>query len=110
LFSIGVPVSAIVWYAGGLSTALRCLGNLDEALEFVDENLARGASQPIPLVGRAFICHAQGRDTEAQAAIEGLKRLAPNLRLSHVPRLLVVNDPVSTGKLVDALRELGLPD
>ncbi len=97
-------------YAGGLSTTLRCLERLDEALAFAEENLARPASLLQGNVTRAFVSHVQGQTEKAKASLAEIQRLAPDLRTGHLAGLVVVNDERSTDKLVSALRELGLPD
>jgi hypothetical protein len=50
------------------------------------------------------------QQTDAQAAVEEIKRIAPNLRIGHLANLFVINDPEAIGKIADNLRKAGISD
>ena len=67
----------------------------------------------IPADGEA---HPRLVETELQLVLNrfvgGRRRglIAPNLRLEHVPGMLMINDATAALRIVDGLREVGLPE
>ena len=51
-----------------------------------------------------------GRLDEAQRAIIEFSHHAPNFRLEHVARQLIIDDAAAIQKIVDGLREVGFPE
>ena len=99
-----------IWYCTGLSTSLRSLGQLDEALALADEVLHRQSGHLQSWITRAFVMQERGQQTDAQAAATEIKRIAPNLRTGHLANLFIINDPEAIGKIADNLRKAGLSD
>lgn len=99
-----------IWYCTGLSTSLRSLGELDEALALADEVLEREPGHLQSWITRAFVLQERDQQAEAQAAVKNIKRIAPNLRISHLANLFVINDPEAIEKFADNLRKAGISD
>ena len=51
-----------------------------------------------------------GKTWIAEEAIRELTQIAPNLRLKHVPGMLMINDATATQCIVDGLRKVGFPE
>jgi len=97
-------------YLGSLSRVLLCLGQFDEALALCDEVLKKEPTNLLGWVNRAAICGQSGRAAEAQESVREIRRLAPNLRVGHLPGILLVSDPEILQRYTDAVRDSGLPE
>ncbi|MFB3102118.1 MAG: adenylate/guanylate cyclase domain-containing protein [Alphaproteobacteria bacterium] len=98
------------WYRNGLARALVFLDELDEALVLCDEILGIEPDFLQAWLLRAYICGQTGREADSRNAIHEVRRLAPNLRIGHLPGLLLINDVPATQRFVDGIREAGLPE
>ncbi len=98
------------WYRNGLLSALTILDELDEGLALADEILGIEPGFFQAWLQRAYIYHLQGQSDEAAQAIAEVTRLAPDLRLKHIPGLYQINDKAATKRFVDGLRTAGLPE
>ncbi len=98
------------WYRNGLARALIFLHELDEALVLCDEILGIDPAFLQAWVLRAYICGQTGRKTDSHDAIHEIRRLAPSLRLGHLPGLLLIVDTPATQRFLDGIREAGLPE
>jgi hypothetical protein len=47
---------------------------------------------------------------DSRDAIHDVHRLAPNLRVDHLPGLLLINDDPAMQRFLDGIREAGLPE
>lgn len=98
------------WYRGSLARALLCLGEFDEALTRLDEILENEPGNLLAWVNRASVCGQSGRGAAAQQSVQEIRRLAPNLRISHMLGILLVNDEAALKRFSDAVRQAGLPE
>ncbi|MBT6138766.1 MAG: adenylate/guanylate cyclase domain-containing protein, partial [Rhodospirillaceae bacterium] len=98
------------WCRNGLARSLIALDKLDEALAISDEILSLEPSFVQAWVQKAYIFNRIGRSDDAGQAIKEVMRLAPNLRLEHIPGFFLLNDTVILNRLLDGLREAGLPE
>ncbi len=98
------------WYRNGLGRALMVLDEFDEALVLADETLRTEPANIISWIHKAYIFGQIGRSGDAEKAIRELTQIAPNLRLEHVPGMLMINDATAARRIVDGLREVGLPE
>jgi len=98
------------WYRNGLARALIFLHELDEALVLCDEILGIDRDFLQAWLLRAYICGQTGREADSHDAIHEIRRLAPSLRLGHLPGLLLINDAPSTQRFLNGIREAGLPE
>ncbi|NKB48962.1 MAG: tetratricopeptide repeat protein [Alphaproteobacteria bacterium] len=98
------------FYRGSLARALICLGEFDEALALLEEVLKTEPTNLLGWVARAAICGQSGREAEAQKSVSEIRRLAPNLRISHLPGILLVNDEAVLQRYSDGVRKGGLPE
>lgn len=86
------------------------LDEFDEALALSDEVLSTEPAFIQAWLQRAFIFGRIGRSGEAEAAIKEIVRRAPNMRLGHVPGLMLINDATTIERYLDGLRTAGLPE
>lgn len=98
------------WYRNGLLSALTILDEFNEGLALSDEILSIEPGFFQAWLQRAYIYHLQGQTDEAAQAISEVTRLAPDLRLKHIPGLYQINDKAETKRFVDGLRAAGLPE
>ena len=98
------------WYYNGLSRALLFLGEYEEALGFCEQVLDLEPTHLNSWLQKACVLSQTGRLDEAKDAVAEIHRLAPDLRLGHVPELLMVGDEVKIQHLIDSLNEVGLPE
>ena len=98
------------WYRNGLSTALRTLGEFDEALVIANEVLETEPGNISVYLTRTYVFHIQSKTAETNQAIATIRRIAPGFGLRHIPGLLLINDPEKVGQFVDVLRDAGLPE
>jgi TolB-like protein/Tfp pilus assembly protein PilF len=98
------------WYRLGLLRALSFLDEFDAALNLADEILEiEPANIPAWLV-RAYIFGRIDRAGDARKAISEVRQLNPNLRISHMPGLILINDETAMNRFMDIIREAGLPE
>jgi TolB-like protein/Flp pilus assembly protein TadD len=98
------------WYRNGLARTLICLDELDEALALSDEILDIEPGFLQAWLQRAYIYGQTGREADSRNAIHEVRRLAPNLRVGHLPGLQLINDAPAEQRFLDAIRKAGLPD
>jgi len=98
------------WYRNGLGRALLLLNEFDEALGLFEENLKNEPTYLHAWLQKAYILGQIGRHDDAKEAATEVHRLAPNLRLEHVPELLMVFNETITRRLIDGLRKAGFPE
>ena len=98
------------WYRGSLARDLFCLDEFDEALTLLDEVLEAEPANLLAVLNRAYIYEQIGREADARKAISEVRRLAPNLRVSHMPGILLVNDAAALKRYSDGVRKAGLPE
>ena len=98
------------WYRNCLARALILLDELDEALVLCDEILSIEPGFLQARLQRAYIYERAGREAESHNAIHEIRRLAPNLRVGHLPGLLLIDDAPATQRFLDSVREAGLPE
>ncbi len=99
-----------VWYCNGLVRTLTFLDEFDEALTLGDEVLEMAPAHLQAWLHRAYIYGEIGRDDDASKAMLEIRRLHPDLRIRHMPRMLLVNDATATKRFIDGLRKAGLPE
>ncbi len=98
------------WYRYSLTRNLMILGEFEEALVILDEVLSVEPANLGSWVCKAYMFGEIGRTGEAEAAIREVGQLAPNLRLTHVPKFLVIKEATATQRIVDGLRKVGFPE
>jgi Flp pilus assembly protein TadD len=89
---------------------LTLLDEFDEALALADEILEIEPANIQAWLNRAYIYEQLDRETDACNAIAEIRRLAPNLRVSHMPGNLVINDAAILNRFADSVRKAGLPE
>ncbi len=97
------------WYRNGLTRALIFRDALDEALALCDEILDIDPEFLQAWLLRAYIFGQTGREADSHDAIQEVRRLAPNLRIVHLPGLLLIADAPATQRFLDGIRKAGLP-
>ena len=97
-------------YRNGLSRSLMFLCEFDEAKALLDEILEIEPAYLQAWLGRAYIYGQTDREVHASEAISKVRQLAPNMRVSHMPWILMINDEAATKNFMDGLREAGLPE
>ena len=98
------------WYRNGLARTLISLDELDDALALSDEILNIDPSFLQAWLQRAYIYGQTGREADSRDAIHEIRRLAPNLRVGHLPGLSLINDAPATKRFLNGIREAGLPE
>ncbi len=98
------------WYRNVLIRNLVILGEFDEALIYLDEVGRREPSHLGTWVYKAYVFTMIGRREDAEKAIGEVKTRAPNLRLDHVPGLLIIKNKGATERIVEGLRAAGFPE
>ena len=99
-----------IWYRGCLMRALAFLDEFDEALTLADEVVEIQPAHVQAWLYSAYIYGETGRDVEANKAISEVRRLAPNLRVHHMPGMLLIRDLAALKRFSDGLRKAGLPE
>ena len=99
-----------VWYLNGLVRTLTFLDEFDEALILGDEVLELAPAHLQAWLHRAYIYGEIDREEDARKAMLEVRRLHPDLRVRHMPRMLLVNDATITNRFVEGLRKAGLPE
>ncbi len=99
-----------IWYINGLSTTLRSLGQLHEAMALANEVIERQPQHLQSWLTRAYIFQETGRTADAVMAVRELQRIAPNFRVRHLARLYLLNDAAEIERLSNGLRAAGVPE
>ena len=94
----------------GTAMAHLLLGRIGEALSWVERAATRRSDQALPISIFAAIYARAGRIPEAHLAIERLRELDPELRLSRLAGWLPFQRAEDLANFTDALREAGLPE
>ena len=97
-------------YRNGLSRSLMFLGEFNEAMILLDEIMEIEPAYLQAWLGRAYIFGQTGRDDDASEAMSEIRRLAPTMRVSHMPWILMINDEAATNSFMEGLSEAGLPE
>ena len=97
------------WCRNGLARALILLSKFDEAMLVVEEILEIEPTHLNSWLHKACINSQLGRPGEADVAVKEIVRLAPNLRLGHVPELLMIKEETIIEPFLESLRQAGLP-
>jgi len=98
------------WYRNTLARALMVLDEFDEALIHVGKSLIAEPRNMTALIAKAYILGQIGQSVDAEEAVDELARIIPNLRLEHVPGILMFNDAAIVQRIVDGLRKVGFPE
>ncbi len=98
------------WYRNGLGRVLLLLSEFDEALALFDAILEAEPTHLHSWLQKAYILSQTGRLDEAANAMKEVRQFAPNLRLKHVPELLMVSNNAIVRRLLGGLRAAGLPE
>ena len=98
-----------IWYRNGLARALLLMSEFDEALVLVEENLNIEPTHIHSWFQKAYLLGQIGRSNVAEDAVREVRRLAPDLRLDHIPELLMINDEALSQRIIAGLRDAGLP-
>jgi TolB-like protein/Flp pilus assembly protein TadD len=102
------PLNAIV--VGTIGLAHYLTGRNDEAIRAAEECIRL---RPGFLAGQRLKCAAlaqSGRISEAQAALEIIRKLQPDVSASLLRRTLPYSSPENLEKFIDGLRKAGLPE
>ena len=59
---------------------------------------------------KAYMFGQLGRSGDAEEAVKELARIAPNLRLEHVPGILMIKEATGAQRIVDGLRKVGFSE
>ena len=86
------------------------LDEFDEALIYVGKSLVAEPRNMTALIAKAYILGQTGRSGDAEETVNELIRIIPNLRLEHVPGILMFNEPATVQRVVDGLRKVGFPE
>lgn len=97
------------WYRNGLARTIMMQGKFDDALSIMDEILDIEPTFFQARLQKAAILHQLGRYDDAEYAVREVMRIAPNLRLSSISGLYLINDNAGLERFKDALRQAGLP-
>ncbi|MCZ6770619.1 MAG: tetratricopeptide repeat protein, partial [Proteobacteria bacterium] len=97
-------------YLFALGNAHRMLGNYDEAITAFKAWRDRAPNSPFPYDMLAITYAQAGRVEEARAAAAALLKVKPDFTLKWFAKLLLFKDPAENKKVLDVLRELGVPE
>ncbi len=98
-----------LWYRNGLARALIVRGEYDEALVLSDGILRLEPTFVQGWLQKAYVFGQTGRTDDANRAIKEVLRLAPGIRLEHVPGLWLLDDAAFMERFLDGLSQAGLP-
>lgn len=98
------------WYRSTLARILMMLDEFDEALILVDEALNVEPANIIFWIVRAYIFGQIEQAGDAKAAVNKLAQIAPNVRLEHVPGILMINVAADSQRILDGLSKADFPD
>lgn len=97
-----------VWYRNGLARVLLLSSQLDEALDLIDEVLSLEPSHLHSWIHKAYILSQTHRLDDAKLVVKRIQEIAPDLRLEHIPELLMVGSDEIAQRIVDGLKKAGL--
>jgi tetratricopeptide (TPR) repeat protein len=122
----GEPDDAIEWIARGMrlsplgpdmhrmavgaAMAHLLAGRMEGALSWAEKASIHRSDHAFPISIRAAICARAGRGNEARLAIQQLRQLDPELRLSHLNEWLPFQRSQDLENFAGALRAAGLPE
>jgi tetratricopeptide (TPR) repeat protein len=98
------------WYRSCLARILMMLDEFEEALVLADEALSVEPTSINTWVIKAYMFGQLGRSGGAEEAVKELNRISPNLRLEHVPGILMIKEATGAQRIVDGLRKVGFPE
>jgi adenylate cyclase len=98
------------WYRNSLARVLMVLGEFDEALAFIERSLHIEPANLTSLISKAYIFGQIERLRDAEEVVNEVTLIAPNLRLKHVPGILMFDEVAIAQRIVDGLREVGFPE
>ena len=102
------PNISSAWY--GCAFACFHLGRYEEGYAWGEKALHDRPTFTHALAAVALNAGALGRQSEAEAALETLRGLLPDLRVAHLRELFPVRVADDARKIEDSLRSLGLPE
>jgi tetratricopeptide (TPR) repeat protein len=85
-------------------------GRYQEAMTSAQKALHEQSNYFLALSILAGSCSAAGREAEARSALESLRRLDPDLRVSSLREVFPIRRSEHFARLAEALRKAGLPD
>jgi hypothetical protein len=94
----------------GTARAHLLAGRAEDALSWAEKASRHKSDHAFPISVLAAIYARAGRGDEARLAIQQLRQLDPELRLSHLHEWLPFQRPRALKTFTDALREAGLPE
>jgi TolB-like protein len=94
----------------GAAMAHLMAGRMGDALSWTERASLHGSDHALPISIFAAVYARAGRDTEARRAMQHLRELDPELRLSHLHKWLPFQRPQDLESFAGALREAGLPE
>jgi TolB-like protein len=94
----------------GAAMAHLMASRIEDALSWAERASTQGSDHALPISIFAAIYARAGRGKEAARAIKQLRRLDPELRLSHLHEWLPFQRPRDLESFADALRKAGLPE
>jgi adenylate cyclase len=98
------------WYRATLARALTFLDEFDEALTVLGEILETEKAHFLSLLFRAYIYGRSDREPAARIEIAEVRKIAPNLCVSHLPSLMMTADTAALKRFSAVVREAGLPE
>jgi tetratricopeptide (TPR) repeat protein len=98
-------------YLNVLGVVCFCAGRYEEAIDAFKKNVERGGPiAPPALAFRTASYSAAGYMEEAKESAQALLDFFPAFSLTRFPMFHLFKDPADTQRLIDALRQAGLPD
>jgi tetratricopeptide (TPR) repeat protein len=94
----------------GTAMAHLLRGRIGDALSWAERAVIQRSDHALPISIFAAIYARAGRVPKARLAIQQLRQLDPELRLSRLPEWLPFQRPEDLANFTDALREAGLPE
>jgi adenylate cyclase len=102
------PSISSAWY--GCAFACFHLHRYDEGYAWAEKAVQDRPTFTHALAAFAVNARALGRRSEAEAAVETMRRLLPDLRVAHLRELFPLRAADEARKIADSLRSLGLPE
>lgn len=102
------PGIASAWY--GCAFACFHLDRYDEGYAWAEKAVQDRPTFTHALAALAVNARALGRRSEAEAAVETMRRRLPDLRVAHLRELFPLRAADEARKIADSLRSLGLPE
>ncbi len=98
------------FYLNIMTRSLLSMGRYDDALPYSERQLALEPDNLLTNLQYTMIMLRRGRETDARAAIERVRQIAPNLRTRHIRQLYLQNDNDFMTEFAEALNAVGLPE